>query len=148
MHGRLGGGAAPHSRSDACYPGLDTLTDGLLAFWPLSRELPRPGSGHPAAARTPTVLELTDDIFIDAGVLEACRRLHDLAYRLVTYISALARCRAGGCRYFLGEARRVHFAADAANQALSDSALLSVTYADALARRANCRAPRQAEPTD
>jgi hypothetical protein len=78
------------------------------------------------------VLELTDDIVIDAGALEACRRLHGLDYRLASHMSTLARCRAGGWRTCWEKRGDWDLETDAANQALFDPALMLATYADAL----------------
>ncbi len=61
--------------------GLDTLTDGLPAFIPLSRELLVRDSGTllPPAS---TVLELPSGITPDEEVLAACKKLHGLGYKL------------------------------------------------------------------
>ncbi|MGE3176382.1 MAG: EAL and HDOD domain-containing protein [Vicinamibacterales bacterium] len=64
--------------------GLDTLTDGLPAFIPLSRELLVRDSGTllPPAS---TVLELPDSIVADEDVVVACRKLHGLGYKLALH---------------------------------------------------------------
>lgn len=61
--------------------GLDTLTDGLPAFLSLSRELLVRDAGTllPPAS---VVLELPKDLVPDEEVLQACRRLFGLGYRL------------------------------------------------------------------
>ncbi len=61
--------------------GLDNLTDGHIAFLNLTRELLLAGAGEvlPKAA---VVLELREDITIDAAIIETCRALQAKGYVL------------------------------------------------------------------
>ena len=70
--------------------GLDTLTDGLPAFIPLSRELLVRDSGTllPPAS---TVLELPEGLVADADVLAACKKLHGLGYKLALHGAGAAK---------------------------------------------------------
>jgi EAL and modified HD-GYP domain-containing signal transduction protein len=61
--------------------GLDTLTGGLQAFVNLTRPLLLNGAGTLLPKAT-TVLELREDIEVDAEVVEACARLHREGYSL------------------------------------------------------------------
>src|SRR5262249_11344244 len=61
--------------------GLDTITNGRLAFFNLTRLLLVNDAGTLLPAAN-TVLELHEDIPVDDEVIDACRRLHKLGYKL------------------------------------------------------------------
>src|SRR5687767_5441039 len=61
--------------------GLDTLTSGRLAFLNLTKPLivSKAATLLPRAA---AVFELREDVVVDQSVVDACRELHGLGYRL------------------------------------------------------------------
>jgi EAL and modified HD-GYP domain-containing signal transduction protein len=61
--------------------GLDTLTDGHIAFINITRELLFAGAAELLPQKT-VVLELLEDIFIDRTVVDACRELAGRGYAL------------------------------------------------------------------
>jgi EAL and modified HD-GYP domain-containing signal transduction protein len=74
--------AAARVLSDAVLAlGLDTLTGGLNAFINLTKPLLVSDAGT-LLPRATAVLELREDIEVDADVVEACARLHRLGYAL------------------------------------------------------------------
>jgi EAL and modified HD-GYP domain-containing signal transduction protein len=61
--------------------GLEYLTDGRVAFVNLTRELLLAGAGE-LLPKSAVVLEMREDIEVDAEVIEACRRLQAKGYIL------------------------------------------------------------------